>query len=94
MLDFIKLLCFLSPVPDEVASLQFDEISDRAVKVVWTPPKQSNGILTGYRLKYHVKDFVNTMREEMLSANVTSIKIEKLEVRLGLQKDFNLQNHQ
>lgn len=72
-------ICFIT-VPDEVSTLQFDEISDRAVKVVWSPPKQNNGILTQYRLKYRIKDSPKTIREELLPANITSIKINNLEV--------------
>lgn len=75
---------FFFKVPDEVSSLLFDDISDRAVKVVWASPKQSNGILVGYRLKYYIKDQENTLREEVFPANITSVMIENLEVRLFL----------
>lgn len=67
-------------VPDEVSSLQFDEISDRAVKVLWSPPKKSNGILIGYKLSYEVIDQSDTLKEDILPPNVTSIKIENLQV--------------
>lgn len=66
-------------MPDEVSNLQFDDISDRAVKVVWSSPKQSNGILTGYRLKYLVKDHMNTLKEELFPPNISSVMIENLE---------------
>lgn len=71
---------YLVLVPDEVANLQFDDISDRAVRVSWLPPKKSNGILVAYRLSYQVKDDNNTYKEEILPANVTSIRIEHLQV--------------
>ncbi|KAI8435034.1 hypothetical protein MSG28_003463 [Choristoneura fumiferana] len=91
----ISVLCFTEPgdgprseyvlvrtkedIPDEVANLQFDDISDRAVRVSWLPPKKSNGILVAYRLSYQVKDDNNTYKEEILPANVTSIRVEHLQ---------------
>lgn len=77
---------FFLTVPDEVSSLLFDEISDRAVKVVWAPPKQSNGILIGYKLKYYIKDQESTVREEVFPANITSVRIENLEVNFYFWK--------
>lgn len=90
----VTVLCFTDPgdgirsdahyvktkedVPGDVASLQFDEVSDRAVKVIWTPPKQANGILTGYQVRYHVKDDPNTMKTVNLTAKETSLKVTKL----------------
>ncbi|XP_055298304.1 protein sidekick isoform X10 [Sitodiplosis mosellana] len=90
----ITVLCFTDPgdgvrsesvyvktkedVPGEVASLQFDEVSDRAVKVLWSPPKAANGILTGYQVKYHVKDDPSTMKMVNLTAKETSLKVTKL----------------
>lgn len=91
----ITVLCFTDPgdgkrsdpvsvrtkedVPDEVASLQFDDISDRAVKVIWSPPKQINGILTGYQLKYMVKENLNDVKVENLTAGTHSIMIRQLQ---------------
>lgn len=90
----ITVLCFTDPgdgirseavyvktkedVPGEVASLQFDEVSDRAVKVIWSPPKAANGILTGYQVKYHIKDDPSTMKFVNLTANETSLKVNNL----------------
>ncbi|KAJ8914572.1 hypothetical protein NQ315_010036 [Exocentrus adspersus] len=90
----ITVLCFTDPgdgevsefeyvktledVPDEVANLQFDEISDRAVKVIWQPPKKVNGILTGYQLIYHIKDDPDTMRAKNFSADTLSTKVNDL----------------
>lgn len=73
-------------MPDEVSSLQFDDISDRAVRVLWSPPKKSNGVLIGYKLSYQVTDNNDTYKEEILPPNVTSIKVEQLQVRLGRTK--------
>lgn len=67
-------------VPDEVGSLLFDDISDRAVRVSWTAPKKSNGILIGYKLSYQIKEKPDTLNEEQLPPNVTSIKVEQLQV--------------
>lgn len=66
-------------VPDEVASLQFDEISDRAVKVIWQPPKKANGILIGYHLTYQVKDDPDTLRVKNFSADILSTKVNDLQ---------------
>jgi protein sidekick len=66
-------------VPEEISLLQFDDISDRAVKVGWAPPKQTNGILLGYQVKYQVKDQPNTMKIVNLTAADTSLKIKELQ---------------
>ncbi|KAH9630731.1 hypothetical protein HF086_004022 [Spodoptera exigua] len=91
----ITVLCFTEPgdgprseyvqvrtnedIPDEVGSLLFDDISDRAVRVSWTAPKKSNGILVGYKLSYQMKDSNETFKEEVLPPNVTSIRVEHLQ---------------
>ncbi|XP_039293021.1 protein sidekick isoform X1 [Nilaparvata lugens] len=91
----ITVLCFTDPgdglqsdmvsvrteedVPDQVASLQFDEISDRAVKVVWTPPLQTNGVLLGYTLIYMIKDKTDTIKSENLTAETLSLKVNNLQ---------------
>ncbi|XP_075219912.1 sidekick cell adhesion molecule [Lycorma delicatula] len=91
----VTVLCFTDPgdgvqsepvtvtteedVPGEVANLQFEDISDRAVKVVWSPPSQMNGILTGYTLTYSIKDKLDTVKTENLTASQFSIKINHLQ---------------
>ncbi|XP_066157107.1 protein sidekick isoform X3 [Euwallacea fornicatus] len=91
----ITVLCFTDPgdgeisefvyvktkedVPDEVSSLQFDDISDRAVKVIWQPPRKINGILTGYQIQYQVKDVPDTLRLKNLSSDTLSEKITELQ---------------
>ncbi|XP_065084745.1 protein sidekick isoform X3 [Ochlerotatus camptorhynchus] len=90
----VTVLCFTDPgdgersfpvevktkedVPDEVSSLQFDDVSDREVTVMWTPPKQINGILTGYQVKYQIKDQPDTLKMFNLSADSNSLKIVNL----------------
>ncbi|XP_044732733.1 protein sidekick isoform X2 [Chrysoperla carnea] len=69
----------LEDVPDEVSSLQFDEISDRAVKVIWSKPRQTNGILIGYQLSYQIKDNPDSIRTQNCSANITSLRINNLQ---------------
>lgn len=66
-------------MPDEVTNLQFDDISDRAVKVLWQPPKKINGILTGYQIQYQVKDMPETLKVRNLSASTLSEKITELQ---------------
>jgi protein sidekick len=67
-------------VPDEVGILQFDDISDRAVKVIWSEPKQINGILTGYQLTYMVKDRPETLKVENFTSDILSVKVNHLQV--------------
>ncbi|CAG9585499.1 unnamed protein product [Danaus chrysippus] len=97
----ISVLCFTEPgdgprsefisvrtkedIPDEVMNLQFDDISDRAVRVSWSPPKKSNGVLIGYKLKYQIKENPETFKEEILPPNVTSIRVEHLQASTQYQ---------
>ncbi|KAF5272120.1 hypothetical protein FQA39_LY01202 [Lamprigera yunnana] len=90
----VTVLCFTNPgdgeisefvpvktkedVPGEVSNLQFDEISDRAVTVNWTPPKQINGILKGYQVAYQIKDKPNTVKVHNLTADMTSMQVNHL----------------
>ncbi|KAK9695167.1 Immunoglobulin I-set domain [Popillia japonica] len=69
----------LEDVPDEVSSLQFDEVSDRAVKVIWSAPKQTNGILRGYQVIYEAKDQPQTKKIQNLTSNTTSMKVTHLQ---------------
>ncbi|XP_045475699.1 protein sidekick [Harmonia axyridis] len=91
----ITVLCFTDPgdgeisqyvyiktkedVPGEVASLQFDEISDRYVNVIWSPPKEPNGILTSYQITYHVRDKPETVKMLNLSSDTLNIGINDLQ---------------
>ncbi|XP_076265168.1 sidekick cell adhesion molecule isoform X3 [Rhynchophorus ferrugineus] len=91
----ITVLCFTDPgdgeisgfvpvktkedVPDEVSNLQFDDISDRAVKVLWQPPKKINGILTNYQIQYQIKDMPETTKTRNLSADTLSLKVTELQ---------------
>lgn len=90
----ITVLCFTDPgdgirsdgvfvktkedVPDEVASLQFDNVSDRAVTVLWTPPKNTNGILTGYQVRFQIKDRLDTLKVVNRTAEENSLKVTHL----------------
>lgn len=67
-------------MPAKVENLQFLNISDRALTVKWRPPKEINGILTFYQLKYMIKDKPETLKVLNLTANVLSTKIEQLQV--------------
>jgi protein sidekick len=71
---------FVVTVPGEVGSLQFDDISDRAVKVIWSEPKQINGILTGYQLTYMVKDQPATIKVENFTSETLSVLVNHLQV--------------
>ncbi|XP_014300001.2 protein sidekick isoform X2 [Microplitis demolitor] len=91
----ITVLCFTDPgdgqrsnpievrtsedVPDEVENLQFDDISDRALTVKWSPPSEINGVLTNYQLKYMIKDLSESLRVLNFSADTLSSKVEQLQ---------------
>ncbi|XP_014211856.1 protein sidekick [Copidosoma floridanum] len=91
----ITVLCFTSPgdgersapiavrtsedVPGKVENLQFLNISDRALTVKWKVPRELNGILTSYQLKYMIKDKPETIKVLNFTANVLSTKIERLQ---------------
>ncbi|KAG7208959.1 hypothetical protein KM043_015128 [Ampulex compressa] len=91
----ITVLCFTDPgdgerssaveirtredVPEEVENLQFDDISDRSLTVKWGPPKEINGVLTCYQLKYMIKDLPESTRVENFTADVLFTKVEHLQ---------------
>ncbi|XP_032779959.2 protein sidekick isoform X2 [Daphnia magna] len=91
----ITVLCFTSPgdgprsghvtvktaedVPDEVSSLRFDEISDRSVRVSWSPPEKDNGKLTGYTVRWSVKDMPHTLKVKNVTADITSLVVNSLQ---------------
>ncbi|XP_019697114.1 protein sidekick isoform X2 [Harpegnathos saltator] len=91
----ITVLCFTDPgdgerslpvevrtredVPEEVENLQFDDISDRALTVKWGPPKETNGILTHYQLKYMIKEIPDSLQVKNFTADVLSTKVEHLQ---------------
>lgn len=72
---------FIDSVPGKVENLQFLNISDRALTVKWQPPREINGILTIYQLKYMIKDKPDSLRVLNLTADTQSTKIEQLQVR-------------
>ena len=67
-------------MPDEVSSLRFDEISDRSVRVSWSPPERSNGVLQSYTVRWAVKDMAHTVKVKNVSADVTSLVVNSLQV--------------
>ncbi|XP_012274978.1 protein sidekick isoform X2 [Orussus abietinus] len=67
------------PVPSEVENLQFDDISDRALTVRWNPPKEINGVLVCYQLKYMIKDLPESLKAENFTADILSTKVEHLQ---------------
>ncbi|KRK05791.1 uncharacterized protein Dyak_GE16632, isoform C [Drosophila yakuba] len=91
----ISVLCFTDPgdgvasiqvavmtmddVPDEVTGLHFDDVSDRSVKVLWAPPRSSNGILTGYTVRYQVKDRPDSLKSFNLTADDTELTVNQLQ---------------
>nr|XP_014091561.1 protein sidekick isoform X15 [Bactrocera oleae] len=91
----ITVLCFTDPgdgvssykipvktmedVPDEIMALHFDDVSDRSVKVLWSPPRNANGILTGYSVRYQVKDRPDTLKAVNLTADDTELTVTQLQ---------------
>ncbi|XP_073831581.1 sidekick cell adhesion molecule isoform X13 [Musca autumnalis] len=91
----ITVLCFTDPgdgvrsfripvktkedVPDEITALHFDDVSDRSVTVLWAPPKNINGILTGYTVRHQVKDRPETMKSVNLTAEDTQLVVNQLQ---------------
>ncbi|XP_054086564.1 protein sidekick isoform X3 [Zeugodacus cucurbitae] len=91
----ITVLCFTDPgdgvssykipvktmedVPDEIMALHFDDVSDRSVKVLWSPPRNTNGILTGYSVRYQVKDRPDTLKAVNLTAEDTELTVTQLQ---------------
>ncbi|XP_034937975.1 protein sidekick isoform X2 [Chelonus insularis] len=91
----ITVLCFTDPgdgqrsspiqvrtcedVPGEVENLQFHNISDRALTVKWQPPSEMNGVLTGYQLKYMIKDLPESLKVLNYSADTLSSNVEHLQ---------------
>ena len=69
-------------VPDEVSSLRFDEISDRSVRVSWSPPEKDNGKLTGYTVRWSVKDMPHTIKVKNVTADLSSLVVNSLQVTL------------
>lgn len=73
-------IVLLFEVPEEVENLQFDDISDRALTVKWNPPKEINGVLMCYQLKYMIKDLPESLKSENFTADIQSTKVEHLQV--------------
>lgn len=68
-------------VPDKVENLQFLNISDRALTVKWKPPKEINGILKFYQLKYMIKDKPESLKVLNFTAKTLLTKVEQLQVK-------------
>ncbi|KAL3875338.1 hypothetical protein ACJMK2_033296 [Sinanodonta woodiana] len=64
--------------PGRVDSLTFQDIRDTSLKVIWTPPSEINGILTGYVLRYEKKNDSSTMRVVDLPQSNLSFTIYNL----------------
>lgn len=89
----ISILCFTHPgdgvpsspilikteedVPDEVSALQFIGVSDRELTIKWSEPIDTNGVLTGYQVKYKMKDSSDT-KVVNLTAHETSLHVTQL----------------
>ncbi len=61
-------------------NLRFDEISDRSVRVAWSPPEKDNGVLVGYTVRWSVKDMPHTLKVKNVSTETTSLVVNSLQV--------------
>ena len=61
--------------------MQFESVTDRSVTVLWAPPEQQNGVLTGYSLRWTVDGSPETLVERNVTAEVTRLQVDHLQVR-------------
>lgn len=89
----ITVLCFTHPgdgvashpilimthedTPEEVSTLQFIGVSDRELTIKWSEPAEKNGIITGYQVKYKIKDSLDT-KAVNLTAHESSLHVTQL----------------
>ena len=66
-------------VPGEVASLSFNDIFDTSVKVMWQPPTEINGILTGYTLLWEKKSQTASRKDINLSNTTLTYTVRDLD---------------
>lgn len=64
-------------VPEEVSTLQFSGVSDRELTLKWSEPTEPNGILTGYQVKYKIKDS-SDVKTVNLTAHETKLHVTQL----------------
>lgn len=64
----VKYLCsrcinitLIFTVPEQVPILTTSNAQKDSILLVWGPPLESNGILTGYLLQYHLSMYTHTM---------------------------------
>ena len=90
----ITVLCFTSPgdgvkspaeqvrthqdFPGPVSALRFEDITDRGVRVLWGTPIKPNGIITGYTVRYMVKDMIHTLVDKNFTQNTHSFMLTNL----------------
>ncbi|XP_059099411.1 protein sidekick-like isoform X3 [Tigriopus californicus] len=90
----ITVLCFTSPgdgvrsphelvrthqdFPGPVSNLRFEDITDRGVRMMWELPSEPNGIITGFTIRYMVKDMIHTLVERNLTAEDMQFKLNNL----------------
>lgn len=54
--ELFRSLCNELSVPGPPTNIWFPEVTYSTAKVVWEPPTQPNGILTGYLVSYKERD--------------------------------------
>lgn len=89
----ITVLCFTNPgdgvrsnpillrteedVPGEVSNMQFEGVSDRELTLKWSEPKEQNGIIKGYQVRYKIKDSTD-IKQVNLTAHDKKLHVSQL----------------
>uniref|UniRef100_T1JF76 Protein sidekick n=1 Tax=Strigamia maritima TaxID=126957 RepID=T1JF76_STRMM len=90
----VTVLCFTSPgdgkrsdpvavktmqdVPDAVSAFTFEDVKDKTVHILWSPPVKTNGILLAYTLQYFKKHKPETLLVKNLTADTTDLFVTDL----------------
>lgn len=64
-------------IPGEVSDLQFDDVSDRELTIKWNEPKEPNGIVLGYEVRYKIKE-TSDIKQVNLTAHQKSLHVTQL----------------
>ena len=60
------------PVPGPPVIVWFPEVTYTLAEVVWEPPLEPNGIITGYMVSYKLRDGLEPYQNSSVLSNVTT----------------------
>ncbi|XP_061168000.1 protein sidekick-2-like [Saccostrea echinata] len=69
----------LDDVPGPPVRLWFPEVTSNTVKIMWSPPLEPNGIISGYMVTYRRDDTSNTFNSSVIVASQLQYYISSLE---------------